>query len=132
MQTICTLDKSYRTKLLQETAANKQEYKEKNVYFLKKKERLSAMSFYSCYFLMLAYRHEFVLQRLRSILKLNSGLLITTIMKNEVIKCFWNIVWYSLMLKPPTNFKWLKKKKELVTQRLNLYENDKTGSLNFC
>lgn len=53
-----------------ETATNKQEYKGKKLYILKKRKRLSAMSVTHAIFLMLAYRHEYVLQRLRCILKI--------------------------------------------------------------
>lgn len=50
-----------------EIATNKQEYKGKKLYILKKRKRLSAMSVTHPIFLMLAYRHKFVPQRLRSI-----------------------------------------------------------------
>ena len=57
-----------------ETATNKQEYKGKKLYILKKRKRRSAMSVTHAIFLMLAYRHEFVLQRLRCILKIINSL----------------------------------------------------------
>ena len=41
-----------------ETATNKQEYKGKKLYILKKRKRRSAMSVTHAIFLMLAYRHK--------------------------------------------------------------------------